>query len=341
MVLLLWAGIEMAFRKNPDLTRNQTDRYWLDRPRCYYEAVPEAEHWWTRGCTNRLRILVLGDSFTAGMGIEADDRFTERLERWLNAEARTPPAEVLNLGRPGTSTYQQIALLRAGLKRKPDVVILTMCLNDMEDWTRPKEVLAWLTQAGPSRPTGLAQFLSDRSLAAGWAISRAYAWVAKPRYLEYYRKIYDSDYFGWRRFVKSAEIFEEACEAANTPLVVVIMPLFSHDLREGRYPFEYCHEAIKGVWQKHQVPVLDLYDAFKGMLPVRLQAVPGLDPHPNEIAHRVAAEAVLLFLVEQQLIPASYRPHVLVQLDRVKKRAASAERLGRLHGQAPEHVNRP
>ena len=56
------------------------------------------------------------------------------------------------------------------------------------------------------------------------------------------------------------------------------------------------------------MPYLDLLPAFQGVDPVRMQAVPGIDPHPSEIAHRIAAEAILNYLLKQGLVAPGYRP---------------------------------
>ena len=67
----------------------------------------------------RRRMIVVGDSFTFGHGVDVDDRFGELLERELGA------LEVLNLGVPGTGTGQQYLFLRdEGFRYSPDVVVL-------------------------------------------------------------------------------------------------------------------------------------------------------------------------------------------------------------------------
>jgi lysophospholipase L1-like esterase len=79
-----------------------------------------------RRITNRRRILVLGDSFAWGWGVQVSDRFTERLEELI------PDVEVINAGVPGYSTDQECLWLeREGLKYKPDLVILLLFWNDL------------------------------------------------------------------------------------------------------------------------------------------------------------------------------------------------------------------
>ena len=59
---------------------------------------------------NVFRILVFGDSFTFGVGIDNDHRYTNLLEEMLNDGKKE--YEVLNFGVPGYSTDQQHDLMR-------------------------------------------------------------------------------------------------------------------------------------------------------------------------------------------------------------------------------------
>lgn len=81
-----------------------------------------------------IRILVLGDSFTFGEGVDASESFSKRLESLLNKGRRTPVVEVVNAGVPGYSTVQEIRLLRRLLPEvRAELVILAFYVgNDLE-----------------------------------------------------------------------------------------------------------------------------------------------------------------------------------------------------------------
>jgi lysophospholipase L1-like esterase len=73
------------------------------------------------------RILVIGDSFAWGYGVEESDRFSQRLEASLNVE-------VINAGVSGYGTDQELLWLRnEGVKYDFDLVILQMSGNDIGD----------------------------------------------------------------------------------------------------------------------------------------------------------------------------------------------------------------
>ena len=80
-----------------------------------------------------LRILALGDSTTAGNGIpELDATWPKQLERRY-ADAGRPQVRVLNLGVGGYHPLQSARLLELeGLALEPDLVVLLVCLNDLD-----------------------------------------------------------------------------------------------------------------------------------------------------------------------------------------------------------------
>ena len=80
------------------------------------------------------RILMLGDSFTFGVGADLHDTFTKQLEVLLNALGSAGHYEVLN---GGCSSYSPILeylfLVHKGLALAPDLVILNYDLSDVQD----------------------------------------------------------------------------------------------------------------------------------------------------------------------------------------------------------------
>ena len=99
------------------------------------------------------RILVLGDSFAWGYGVEESERFSQRLEETLGVE-------VINGGVSGYSTDQELLWYRnEGIKYETDLVILVVAGNDVGDneqqlvstiYYKPKFVI----EKGQLIPTG-------------------------------------------------------------------------------------------------------------------------------------------------------------------------------------------
>jgi hypothetical protein len=78
--------------------------------------------------TDRKRMLVLGDSFGWGFGVEHDEIFTEIIEN------KQPDWEIINASVSGYGTDQEFLYLKEkGIHYKPDVVLLLFSKNDFRN----------------------------------------------------------------------------------------------------------------------------------------------------------------------------------------------------------------
>jgi len=85
----------------------------------------------------RRRIVVLGDSFAWGHGVEAPNAFPEILAQQLKE------TDVVNLGVPGFDLRdERIWYERIGRQFRPDVVVLSVCQNDIRDLDGEARALA-------------------------------------------------------------------------------------------------------------------------------------------------------------------------------------------------------
>lgn len=83
---------------------------------------------------NTTRILMLGDSFIEGYGVELDESVSKVLEKKLNSGNTHQKYQVIN---GGTSSYspllEYLYLKNKGLELKPDIVILNLDLLDISN----------------------------------------------------------------------------------------------------------------------------------------------------------------------------------------------------------------
>jgi len=80
------------------------------------------------------RILMLGDSFTEGDGVELADTFSKQLERKLQSVYGAGRIEVVDAGVGSYSPLlEYLSLTHTGLKLQPDLVILNYDLSDAFD----------------------------------------------------------------------------------------------------------------------------------------------------------------------------------------------------------------
>ena len=87
--------------------------------------------------TGEFRILLLGDSYTFGYGVDGNDTFAKRLERSLNSVSRGRYKRflVINAGVIGYGTTQEMLQYELiGKTLRPDIVVLNFFIgNDIQD----------------------------------------------------------------------------------------------------------------------------------------------------------------------------------------------------------------
>ena len=119
-----------------------------------------------------LRVVVLGDSFAWGYGVNDDVVFPRLLESQLAG------VEVINLGVAGYGLRQEFAYLKLeGMRYEPDLVILALCMNDLSDL--PSGTLQPASPASHGDPDAgldmfrrLKAFLNSHSALYSFVISR-------------------------------------------------------------------------------------------------------------------------------------------------------------------------
>jgi GDSL-like lipase/acylhydrolase family protein len=104
-------------------SENWMKRYWQVNSLGYRDR-----EWTPADWQGEKTILVTGDSFAAGWGLENPaDRFSNVLAAHLGDSYA-----VMNLGVYGTATPEQLNFLENYPLKKPDVVLMQYCLNDID-----------------------------------------------------------------------------------------------------------------------------------------------------------------------------------------------------------------
>jgi hypothetical protein len=251
------------------------------------------------------RLLLLGDSFAWGASVEFDDALPQRLERALTRRRRER-WEVVSLALPGMNTVDQAAQLeQEGFAYRPDVVLLAYVLNDSEDSVaaEARRAADWAEERRQPAPPSLL----DRSALLQWVRLRLWATRENRRRVSGYLSMYAGDASGWTAGQKALERMGGLCRARGVPLVVAIFPLFGNPL-DQRYPFAPLHAKVADAAARAGARVIDLLPAYRG-LRWDLLVVDGVDDeHPNEIAHRIAANVILHDLDAVVPLPAATTP---------------------------------
>jgi hypothetical protein len=221
------------------------------------------------------RILALGDSFTMGVGVHEQDTFAAQLESGLNAAAdrrgESIHYEVINAGVGGYSTEQErLSYELFASAYEPQVVLLTMVYNDD---------LAFVDEV----KLGYVPELAEPPLSSLWArLGR----------LQQPERAYD-----YSTSVRELLRLHQSCRERGARLAVAIFRQSSWE------PWLQLVDAVTEGVRGTGIPVLDLGPALLAV-PEELTVHPA-DGHPNEIAHRLAAEEIERFLQVEGMIPST------------------------------------
>jgi lysophospholipase L1-like esterase len=87
-----------------------------------------------------LRVLVAGDSYAYGHGVSQHEALPSQLQAELNRDPGLPFCEVVNLGRPGLSVYDELEVLRQ-VAARVEADLLVLCLSSDDASPLPRLVL--------------------------------------------------------------------------------------------------------------------------------------------------------------------------------------------------------
>jgi lysophospholipase L1-like esterase len=256
------------------------------------------------------RILVLGDSFAWGYGVEESERFSEQLEEALGIE-------VINAGVSGYSTDQELLWYgNEGIKYETDLVIVVVAGNDVGDnhrqlvntiYYKPRFVIkeGQLVPTGSPVPETSLQgksvyFLSQRSALAYFLVQR----------------YFDLRSLSGRFKVNSvpANSLPSSTQAERKPFRLTIALLAEIKALAESNNAKFMIVATDRWWNE---PSGEPYENFvtalqkEGFLVLDVESLPGFDPeemvipndgHWNQAGHGFVAEKIRVFIEKHQLL---------------------------------------
>ena len=228
------------------------------------------------------RIVCLGDSITFGEGVRYADTYPAKLGELLSAATPGRRVEVINAGVQGYGTKDEAAfLLLRGLQFKPDVVTLELFLNDAMPYAetiRQNEAMTKdFTLSWPARISRIAEIVERRRQAAS----------LQEEYFKSIRQSFRSEQWSDCRAVLKG--LQQVAGEDHFRFIVVVFPVL-WDL-DGKYPFEDIHAQIAEACREAGCEFVDLLTVYRGRQAQDLWVHP-TDQHPNEITHKLAAEAI-------------------------------------------------
>jgi hypothetical protein len=241
----------------------------------------------------RLRVVFLGDSFTAGHGVkDVEKRFANRIRKMR------PEWEIHAIAVNGFDTGEEIRVLGEAFQQgyEADAVVLIYCLNDISDIIPPWQ-------------ESLNRIYEDFSktnilIRESFALNHFYYRLQRSSspelrgYYSFVREAYGGEV--WEEQKKRLRLFRDVLAYRGVKLLVVTFP-FLQEIGPD-YSYREIHQKIGEFWKESGVPSLDLLFSYEAFDPKQL-VVSRFDAHPNEFAHELAAKRIDEFLKKE--IPAA------------------------------------
>ena len=254
--------------------------------------------------TNKKRMLVLGDSFAWGFGVEEHERFSEILED------RHVGWDIINSGVSGYGTDQCYLYLRdEGLSYRPDLVLLLFYINDIIDNGSPQRywhykpyfelIEGQLELKNTPVPTpALRQRIDRFLLGKTYLYARLYARVVRPARSTKVWQTNDLE-LTWALL----RAMNHLCRDSGAVLTVISAPM----KRAPAVP-----QLMRQTCSREQIPFLALDHAFSDQSSAT--TLPH-DHHWNPLGHKVAAEAMEAFLEQEGLLEQTAKTQVSTSIN--------------------------
>jgi len=229
---------------------------------------------------NTFRIVVLGDSFTWGQGVAMEQIVPHVLENMLNGKCSKFRFEVIALGVRGHRMADNlIKLVSYAESLKPDLVVFQVCENDVD----------FYDYVNILRMHGVPKF--------------------ELAYMQKEREILSTNSFDRRIFTECLTEIRKWSQKNSVPISFLIFPIvdvnnrghnFNHyKLNPNHFPpfGNIIHEI-----EQTGFASLSLTPIFRDRGGDQYLAVSATDGHPNALAHRLAAEALVTLLEQNNLV---------------------------------------
>jgi hypothetical protein len=288
-------------------SKQSTGPAWSDRPSFYFRSpgAPSMQGYPynPQKQNGSFRVAVIGDSFTFAPYMQFTDAFPHKLEEMLKVSGAPRTVEVINYGVPAYSTSHEVEVAKKAISEGADLIIVQITLNDPEvKHHKPSGITENMQDKfGALKLTGTLGWLAQHWKTFGFVVTRIHNTKTHRAYIDYFNDLFENPR-SWKPFASSMGEIVGLARNAKVPVVSVVFPLFGIPM-DDRYPFYALHTKVANLMSSLNTPLLDVSNMYKGIPLEHLQVIPGVDRHPNEIAHRMAAEGIYLWLEEQSLIP--------------------------------------
>ncbi len=222
------------------------------------------------------RILILGDGASFGVGVHERDTYAARLQALLNESSSTQPTgqryEVINCGVRGYSTDQERRLLESVVSLYAPQLILLAVSPDDDRFVADEDAFAAAPAVG-----SLERFFRTWGLVQSWRRPPP----ASPNFAAIVDGVRQIDL---RARASGARLAVISLHHRPLPIWSGLDSALAKGLRSSNIPFLPLEPVLNPFGEQ----ALVVHSAY--------------DSHPNELAHRVSADAVRKFLADEGLL---------------------------------------
>jgi lysophospholipase L1-like esterase len=262
------------------------------------------------------RVMVLGDSYTWGLGLDIEDTYVRVAEKLLNSSTKQRKLELLNFALPGLNTRQQGEILEKYINHiNPDLIVVGFCFND------PSEDKTEINKSDAER-----FFQSNRYLiktisiigALGFeqiearAIKALRNWQRDkgilPQWMRNTAKAYQVDSPEWQAFLSALKKIKRLSDDHNLPQPLFAILNQGDSLSEApnfivpsplmKTFYEWWNQAGKAAHDAGFC-VYDHLEEIKKELPGQFLGINGQDWHPSKELNQLYGKKLALYLQEK------------------------------------------
>lgn len=251
----------------------------------------------------RKRIVIIGDSFTFGHGVEETERYGNRLKEKLGN------VDMINLGVSGYSTAQQyLTLKNEGFKYQPDLVILGLYMSNinrnLDTVSRPFLSFNGDSLVPVNVPINYKAALTvsdEQPYTYGWLETHLKSVQIIEERLNYLmRRIdplpqYEDGQVGWLLLKKIIKEMNDRCKKRDCDLVVILIPnqgFYGGTLEywTSKKPFEQMIRFTKeeNIPCINLLPTLSEYTKNHSLNSILIKG----DGHWNALGHMLVADYI-------------------------------------------------
>ena len=281
------------------------------------------------------RIVVLGDSFAWGFGVDDGEIFTDYLEAALDK------TEVINLGVTAYGITQEIAYLRRlGLKFDPDMVLLALVMNDIYDPANSSTNTSDNHQSSPSDDDKgsffrkIKDFLSQNlamyvlfqeATNTNKALVELLVWSGlkeppagfegldfnlMPALRDYPEQLNDA----WEQFEDNIIQLKSICDQNNVRFVVALVPslqsvdeyaleasiAYTSYYKED-FEMDKPYDRLVNFAQKNQIEIINPLASFRRSKDLGESLYLNGDMHFNKFGHKLFADEILFHISDEKV----------------------------------------